>query len=180
MSNNSTKKEPTEWDFARSLYKKGNIEKSIRFFVLLLPTLFFFLPVVAQIDQTPVKNVVPESVSLNYIFTVLFLMLGPFKIIGPFAKITEGADRKLSRNIAIQAFLYSSLALLVAAFLGEAILKKYDIPLAILALAGGIILFLVALIAIIENGQQADGSVIIPEVLRKWMPGNLEKIAPKK
>jgi seryl-tRNA synthetase len=28
-----------------------------------------------------------------------------------------------------------------------------------------------ALIAIIENGQQADGSVVIPEVLRKWMPG---------
>jgi len=36
-----------------------------------------------------------------------------------------------------------------------------------------------ALIAIIENCQQADGSIIIPEVLRKWMPGNLEKITPK-
>lgn len=35
------------------------------------------------------------------------------------------------------------------------------------------------LIAILENYQQADGSVIIPEVLRKWMPGNLEKIAKK-
>ncbi|PIW93524.1 MAG: serine--tRNA ligase [Candidatus Moranbacteria bacterium CG_4_8_14_3_um_filter_43_15] len=32
------------------------------------------------------------------------------------------------------------------------------------------------IIAIIENYQQADGSVVIPEVLRKWMPGNLEKI----
>ena len=28
------------------------------------------------------------------------------------------------------------------------------------------------LIAILENYQQEDGSVIIPEVLRKWMPGN--------
>jgi len=37
-----------------------------------------------------------------------------------------------------------------------------------------------ALIAIIENNQQADGSVVIPEVLRKWMPGNLEIIKPKK
>ncbi|MFA6285367.1 MAG: serine--tRNA ligase [Parcubacteria group bacterium] len=36
-----------------------------------------------------------------------------------------------------------------------------------------------ALIAIIENGQQADGSVVIPEVLRKWMPGNLEIIKAK-
>ena len=32
------------------------------------------------------------------------------------------------------------------------------------------------LIAILENFQQADGSVIIPEVLRKYMPGNIAKI----
>jgi seryl-tRNA synthetase len=34
-------------------------------------------------------------------------------------------------------------------------------------------------IAILENFQQADGSVVIPEVLRKWMPGGIEKIMPK-
>ena len=37
-----------------------------------------------------------------------------------------------------------------------------------------------ALIAILENGQQADGSVVIPEVLRKWMPGNIAVIEKKK
>ena len=36
-----------------------------------------------------------------------------------------------------------------------------------------------ALIAIIENCQQKDGSIIIPEVLRKWIPGNLSEITPK-
>lgn len=35
------------------------------------------------------------------------------------------------------------------------------------------------LIAILENYQQADGSVIIPEVLRKWMPEGMEKIEKK-
>ncbi len=35
-------------------------------------------------------------------------------------------------------------------------------------------------IAILENFQQADGSVLIPEVLRKYMPGNIGKIVPKK
>lgn len=34
-----------------------------------------------------------------------------------------------------------------------------------------------ALIAIIENYQQADGSVVIPEVLRKWMPEGMERIS---
>jgi multiple antibiotic resistance protein len=80
-----------------------------------------------------------------YVFTFLFLMLGPFKIIGPFAKVTKGADVALTRQIALQAILFSSIALLIAAFTGEYILTKYGIPLPILALSAGIILFLVAL-----------------------------------
>jgi len=36
------------------------------------------------------------------------------------------------------------------------------------------------LIAIIENYQQADGSVKIPEVLQKYMPGNIAEIRKKK
>lgn len=35
------------------------------------------------------------------------------------------------------------------------------------------------IIAILENFQQADGSIIIPKVLRKFMPGNLEIIKKK-
>ena len=35
------------------------------------------------------------------------------------------------------------------------------------------------LIAILENYQQKDGSIIIPKVLRKYMPGNIEKISKK-
>ncbi|EKE18875.1 MAG: seryl-tRNA synthetase (serine-tRNA ligase), partial [uncultured bacterium] len=34
-------------------------------------------------------------------------------------------------------------------------------------------------IAILENFQQADGSVVIPEVLRKYMPHGMEKITPR-
>ncbi|MDI6717820.1 MAG: serine--tRNA ligase [Patescibacteria group bacterium] len=36
-----------------------------------------------------------------------------------------------------------------------------------------------ALIAIIENYQQTDGSVVIPDVLRSYMPGNIEVIGRK-
>jgi seryl-tRNA synthetase len=35
------------------------------------------------------------------------------------------------------------------------------------------------LIAVLENNQQADGSVIVPEVLRPWM-GGLEVIGPER
>lgn len=36
-----------------------------------------------------------------------------------------------------------------------------------------------ALWAIVENHQQEDGSVVVPEVLRQYMPGSLEVIRPR-
>jgi len=36
-----------------------------------------------------------------------------------------------------------------------------------------------AIIAILENYQQADGSVKIPEVLKKYMPEGMEMIVKK-
>jgi seryl-tRNA synthetase len=34
------------------------------------------------------------------------------------------------------------------------------------------------LIAIMENNQQADGSIVVPEVLRPWM-GGVDVISPQ-
>ncbi len=85
------------------------------------------------------------------IFTFLFLMLGPFKIIAPFAKMTSNATPELTRQIAIRAILFSSIALLLAAILGENILSKYGIPVPVLSMSGGIILFLVALLNVIKQ-----------------------------
>jgi len=65
------------------------------------------------------------------IFAFLFLMLGPFKIIGPFTKITQGADPLLIRQIAFRAIIFSSIALLLAAFLGARIMSNFNIPLPI-------------------------------------------------
>lgn len=88
---------------------------------------------------------------IMHIFTILFLMLGPFKIIGPFAQMTQAADPKLTRNIALRGFLYATIALLLAALIGENILSNYGIPIPILAISGGIILFLVAILNIIHQ-----------------------------
>jgi multiple antibiotic resistance protein len=78
-------------------------------------------------------------------------MLGPFKIVVPFAKITRNATPAFARNIAIRATIYSTLALLIAGLLGEKILSNYGIPMPILALSAGIILFLVALLNTIKQ-----------------------------
>lgn len=96
--------------------------------------------------QTPTKRI-----PVAQIFTFLFLMLGPIKIIGPFAKVTKGADAALTNRIALRAILFSSLALLLAAFLGESFLDNFNIPLPVLVLSAGIILFLVALLNILQQ-----------------------------
>lgn len=92
-------------------------------------------------------------------------MLGPFKILGPYAKITRGAEDKLTRQIALRATLFSSLALLVAAFIGETIITRFGIPIPILSMAGGLILFLVALLNIIQQFSPAtmsDSPITLP------------------
>jgi multiple antibiotic resistance protein len=85
------------------------------------------------------------------IFTLLFLMLGPFKVIGPFASITKNATTAFARKLALRAILISTMALLFAALLGEIIIRQYGIPLPVLALSGGVILFLVALLNVIKQ-----------------------------
>jgi multiple antibiotic resistance protein len=97
-----------------------------------------------------------RQVPLGQVFAILFLMLGPFKIIGPFFKVTRGADAKLTRQIAVWATIFSALALLIAGFLGENILSSYGIPLPVLALSGGIILFLVALTNVLEQFEAPE------------------------
>jgi multiple antibiotic resistance protein len=111
------------------------------------------------------------------VFTFLFLMLGPFKIIGPFLKVTRGADATLKRRIAVRSAAFASLALVLAGFLGSTFLSSYGIPLPILALAGGIILFLVALqttlaqFALEEaHDEQAAGPAATPTMKEALMP----------
>jgi multiple antibiotic resistance protein len=108
---------------------------------------------------------------LGQVFAILFLMLGPFKIIGPFFKVTKGADARLTRQIAVWATIFSALALLIAGFLGENILNSYGIPLPVLALSGGIILFLVALKSVLEQfaapERHADEAAVPPVAAMK-------------
>lgn len=97
------------------------------------------------------RQMVVQPFSAAKIFMVLFVTLGPIKIIAPFSKITMGADVRLTRQIALRATLYSSLALLFAGIFGERTLLNYGVPLPILSMTGGIILFLVALLNILHQ-----------------------------
>ena len=97
-----------------------------------------------------------RQLSSAEIFAMLFLMLGPFKIIGPFLKITQTSDTAIVRRTALQATAFAGTALFLAAVLGEHFLVKYDIPLPVLALSGGIILFVVALQKLLQQPEPTD------------------------
>jgi multiple antibiotic resistance protein len=102
------------------------------------------------------RQVQAGQLPLAQIFTILFLMLGPFKLVGPFLKVTQGADIRLARRVALWATVFSALALMFAGLLGETMLESYGVPLDILRLAGGIILFLVALETVLEQFAPAE------------------------
>ena len=99
-------------------------------------------------------------------------MLGPIKIIGPFAQITRGAEPGFTLKIALRATLISTSALLFAGLVGENSLTNYGIPLPVLALAGGIILFLVALRTVLEQftPPAPDEKSAAPTLKMAFMP----------
>lgn len=88
---------------------------------------------------------------LAQVFTILFLMLGPFKLVGPFLKGTQGVDPASLRKAALLATIFAAIALLFAGLLGETLLASYGIPLDVLRLSGGVILFLVAIRTVLDQ-----------------------------
>lgn len=89
--------------------------------------------------------------SLAQVWGFFFLLLGPIKIIGPFVRMTEGADDALRRRLALRAFVFATCIVLLAGTMGVQALRNYQIPPPVLALTGGLVLFLVALQGLLES-----------------------------
>jgi multiple antibiotic resistance protein len=116
--------------------------------ILLLGT----IPVLGQVPVPAVAFAsFADSFSFGHMFTFLFLMLGPIKILGPFVKLTRNADAAFTRRFAIRGALLACVSLLIASAIGEHFLVQYQIRVSVLAIAAGIILFLVALRTVLEQ-----------------------------
>lgn len=79
------------------------------------------------------------------IATYVFVMLGPVKILGPFATTTDSMPDADRRRLALTGTLIALITLLAAATLGVSTLGKWRISEGALQLAGGVIIFLAAL-----------------------------------
>jgi multiple antibiotic resistance protein len=103
--------------------------------------------------QTPRAGTPEFKPDLSMVFTFFFVMLGPLKILGPFAAMTRKMEESAKNHLALMGALLSAAALVVAATLGVKILEKWNVSHGALLLAAGIILFLVALEAILKQGR---------------------------
>jgi len=97
------------------------------------------------------SSISSAHVDLGEAFTFFFLMLGPINVLGPFVKMTERADDRFRRQLAIRATIFSCLALAAAALVGEKSLRDYGVSLTVLALTVGFVLSAVAFQKILEQ-----------------------------
>ena len=128
----------------------------------------FALPVLAH-AQTPAAGraggYVPDFAQIA---TYVFVMLGPVKILGPFATMTRGMEGKSLRRLALIGIVVSLITLVAAATIGVSTLGKWRISQGALQLAGGAIIFLVALKPILA--QFSPQTPVPVEVEKKPAP----------
>ena len=98
----------------------------------------------------------PETsalLGLGIVFVLLFITLGPIKILGPFMQLTRDVDEGIMKQIAVRAFVLAVIAVVVGGFAGRILAENWQISIAALTLAGGIIFLLVGLRLVLEQYQ---------------------------
>lgn len=105
----------------------------------------------AAAAQTSGVLATKRPVTWGMIFALLFLMLGPIRLLGVFAAVTRDSDRTFRLRLATRASLFAVAAVTIAAALGKRMLDNFAIPVEVLLIAAGVILFLVALQAVMQQ-----------------------------
>ena len=88
---------------------------------------------------------VAYDLGVGELFTVLFVMLGPLKLIGPFGSGTRNLSDAALRTLALKATAIATVTALLGGFAGRALLVKWEVSVPALLLAAGIVFFLVSL-----------------------------------
>ena len=145
--------------------------KRIGFFLFAISILFLILMYSATAQTTSVNQPQTTALSgqqtryllnLSGIFTFFFVMLGPLKVLVPFVKMTKDTDARFRRKLALMATLISTIGCLAAGFMGQRAMKNLHISISAIVLAGGIILFLVALHMVMQMYMSSSQNETIP------------------
>ena len=101
---------------------------------------------------------VPELLGLYSVFILLFVTLGPIKLLGPFMQLTHEADESRMKQIAVRTFVLALIAAVVGGFDGKLLVENWQISLGALTLTGGIIFLLVGLSLVLEQYKPAHAT----------------------
>lgn len=93
-------------------------------------------------------------IALPQIALLFFIMLGPLKVIGPFAAATRDLTPVALRALAVKVFVLSMIAVIGGGLLGSALLGKWQISAPVMQLTGGLIFVLVALQMVMQQYQE--------------------------
>ena len=80
--------------------------------------------------------------------------------------MTRASDTAFRRTLAGRAILFSAAALALAGLLGRTMLENFDISLPVLALTGGVILFLVAIQTVLHQAT-ASANFCVQRITRQ-------------
>ncbi|MDJ0511739.1 MAG: MarC family protein [Crocosphaera sp.] len=100
--------------------------------------------------------------SLFRMAIILFMTIGPIKIIPVFVILTQKSSAKIRIKLAIRSFALSTTAILAVALSSQNILNKYNISLSALLATAGLILSLISIKMLLaqyektENAQNLD------------------------
>ncbi len=102
---------------------------------------------------------------LVYVFITMLAMINPIQAAAAFVTLTEGRSPEDQSVIARRAAIVAGVALLVFAFIGEAVLKALGVELGAFKIAGGLLLLRVAFNMVFAQdtaGQTADRAKVSP------------------
>ncbi len=87
-------------------------------------------------------------------FTAFFVAIDPLGVAPIFAGLTAGADKIYRRRMALKAIVTVTIVLFLFAFLGKGFLGSLGISLDAFRVAGGLLLFLIAIDMVFEKRTQ--------------------------
>jgi multiple antibiotic resistance protein len=94
-----------------------------------------------RIARTPLNS----PIGIFNLFIIFFVTLGPLKTIPTFLHLAQNADQALRRQLAVRSTAIATVVLLLVAIVGQNMLRVWNVRLPALLIAGGILLFMVAL-----------------------------------
>ncbi len=96
------------------------------------------------------------------VFTLLFVTLGPLKLLGPFARATRSIDAGELRGFALRIGALAAMIVIAGGFVGRGLLGNWEVPVEVLQLAAGMILFVVAFRIVLQPYEDREAMTSPP------------------